>query len=85
MSTGVSIGFVIERMTAVLAPGAGETMPVMRMGVAPEYEAALVWTATVGPAAAKTGMEMLPTTNRTSANRGALRSAFLKDKILARR
>jgi hypothetical protein len=33
--------------TAVPAPGAGETTPVMRMGVAPEYVGALVWTVTV--------------------------------------
>jgi hypothetical protein len=65
--------------TAVPAPGAGVTVPVIMMGVVPVYDAAFVWTVTVYVAWAKAGMKKLPTANRTSAKNGTLRNAFLKD------
>lgn len=46
-STAVPTGFFIDIITAVPAPGAGDTVPVMMIGVAPEYEGWFVWTVTV--------------------------------------
>jgi len=47
VSARVPPEFNIVMTTAVPAPGAGDTTPVMTMGVVPEYEGRLVWTVTV--------------------------------------
>jgi len=64
--------------TAVLAPGAGDTTPVMRIGVVPEYVGWLVLTVTVY-VTAKAGIASVPTKNMTNANTGAIGRTLLKD------
>jgi len=52
-------------------------MPVMWIGVAPEYEGWSVWTVTVGGWAARTGAARVPTTNTTNTNIGAILRTLL--------
>lgn len=42
-SATVPDGFFIVIITAVLAPGTGEMVPVIKIGCRPEYEGASVW------------------------------------------
>ena len=55
ISATLPVGFFIVLITPVFGPGAGETVPVILMGCAPEYEGWSVWSVIVYVVAAWTG------------------------------
>jgi hypothetical protein len=70
-------GAFIVMITAVFAPGAGVTVPLIMICWAAMYEAASVWTVTVYGVAARAGVTRKARARGINSTNDELRSAFL--------